>query len=154
MKSRMILIQSNGRKEIDLIWNKILPRFILWLVSFKLWSLFKIILVLRNYEYQILSISMYKRCFSLNYFLLQVRFAYSHSMNMVTRTTLKFKKTKARSFTILEIIHQGPQDTIIFHIQNKKVGVNGDMFQCYSYGVSLGNGQNLWFLKNTVARHP
>ena len=25
-------------------------------------------------------------------------------------------------------IHQGPQDTIIFHIQNKKVGVNGQNF--------------------------
>ena len=32
------------------------------------------------------------------------------------------------SITIFEIIHQGPQDTIFFRIQNKKVGVNGENF--------------------------
>ena len=29
---------------------------------------------------------------------------------------------------MFEIIHQGPQDTIIFHIQNEKVGVNGKIY--------------------------
>ena len=29
---------------------------------------------------------------------------------------------------IFEIIHQGPEDTIIFHIQNEKVGVNVETF--------------------------
>ena len=38
-------------------------------------------------------------------------------------------------------MHQGPQDTIIFHIQNEKVGVNGEKYQCYSYGASLWNTQ-------------
>ena len=31
-----------------------------------------------------------------------------------------------RSITIFEIIYQGPQDTIIFHIENENVGVNGE----------------------------
>ena len=30
--------------------------------------------------------------------------------------------------TIFEIIHKGYQDTFIFHIQSKKIGVNGENF--------------------------
>ena len=30
--------------------------------------------------------------------------------------------------TFFETIHQGPQDTIIFNIQNEKVGNNGEIF--------------------------
>ena len=30
------------------------------------------------------------------------------------------------ALTILKIIHEGPQDTIIFHIHNEKVGANGE----------------------------
>ena len=72
---------------------------------------------------------------------------------MVTRTTFKSNKLlKGRSIIIFEIIHQGPQDTIIFHIQNKKVCVNGGKkFQCYPYGASLWNSQKPEFLKNAVA---
>ena len=41
------------------------------------------------------------------------------------------------SITIFEIINQGPQDTIIFRIQNKKMVSMVQNFQCYSYGASL-----------------
>ena len=36
-----------------------------------------------------------------------------------------------RSITIFKIIHQGPEDTIIFHIQNKKACANGEKFFNY-----------------------
>ena len=69
---------------------------------------------------------------------------------MAKRAT--FKSTKGRRITIFEIIHQGPQDTIIFHIQNKKVGVNCENFQCYSYGASLWNSQKSGFCFKTQKR--
>ena len=37
-----------------------------------------------------------------------------------------------------------------FHIQNEKVGVNGENFQCYSYGASIWNSRKPWFLENAV----
>ena len=43
-------------------------------------------------------------------------FAYSHSTNMVTRTIFPIEETKGRGLTIVEIIHQDAQDTIIFRI--------------------------------------
>ena len=49
---------------------------------------------------------------------------------MVTGTTFK-SITKGRSITFLEIIHQGNQDIIIFHIQNEKLGVNGETFSMF-----------------------
>ena len=30
--------------------------------------------------------------------------------------------------TIVDIIHQGPQNTITFHTQNEEVGINGEKF--------------------------
>ena len=40
---------------------------------------------------------------------------------MVTRTTFKSNKGKEyKCITIFEIIHQGPQDNIIYYIQNEK----------------------------------
>ena len=39
---------------------------------------------------------------------------------------------KGRSITIFEIIHQGPQHIIIFHVQNEKVGNNGEKFSIFS----------------------
>ena len=48
---------------------------------------------------------------------------------MVTWTTFKSNKLREGVLQFFEIIHQGPHDTIIFHvIWNEKVSVNGENF--------------------------
>ena len=70
---------------------------------------------------------------------------------MVMSTTFISNKQREGVLQFLKKIHQGPQDTIIFHIQNEKVGVMVKNCQCCSYRASLWNGQNPRFLKNVVA---
>ena len=54
---------------------------------------------------------------------------------------------KWRSITIVDIIHQGHEDIIIFHIQNGRNGANEKDFQCYSHGAALWNSQKTLFFK-------
>ena len=44
----------------------------------------------------------------------------------MTRTTFKYNKLREGVLQFLKINQQGLQDTIIFHIQDKNVGVNGE----------------------------
>ena len=48
---------------------------------------------------------------------------------------------------MFEIIHQGPQDTIIFHIQNEKVGVNGKIYAMLFLSSLTQKQPNTRFLK-------
>ena len=70
---------------------------------------------------------------------------------MVTRTTFKSNKGKEyKCITIFEIIHQGPQDTIIYYIQNEKVGVNGDNFSMlFLWSLILKQSKTLIFEKRS-----
>ena len=47
---------------------------------------------------------------------------------MMTRRTFQYNKLGEGVLQFLKIIHQGPQDTIIFHIQHEKVSVDGENF--------------------------
>ena len=52
--------------------------------------------------------------------------------------------------TVFEIIHQGPQDIIIFHIQNEKFGVNDENFSMlFLWNLTLKQSKTL-FLTNPV----
>ena len=52
--------------------------------------------VLRNYEFEIYCQCVYRRDTLAKHSLQQVHFAYSYSINMVTRTTFESNKTRER----------------------------------------------------------
>ena len=82
-------------------------------------------------------------------------FAYFHSINMVTRTTLK-SNTPRESVRIssFEIIRQGPQETIIVHIQNEKIGVIGEkLSMLFLWSLSLKQSKIKIFEKRS-SWHP
>ena len=59
-----------------------------------------------------------------------------------------------RSITIFEIIHKGPQDTIIFHIQNDKGGVNCEKnSMLFLWSLTLKESKILIFEKRSSG-HP